>query len=148
MAESTPLRAALADRPPRRQAQVLARIGQVLRDALAKRGDDTAEADAAIALTMQWADGGPATGRQFSNRVYDEKERGVLRRLTDAEDGSAGEALWNALTTAILYVAWLAYRETGERMPEDVCEVDETALDLLDEQWRATPTYDLALFAA
>ena len=148
MAESTPLRTALAGLPPRRQAHVLAGIGQALRDALATLGDETAEADAAIALTRRWADGGPAAGRHFSELVYDEGERGVLRRLTDAEDGSAGEALWNALTTAIMYAAWLAYRETGEPMPGDVSEVDETALDLLDQQWRATPAYDPALFTA
>jgi len=145
MAESTPLRTALAGFPPRRQARLLARIGEALRDGLAALGDDTAEADAAIALTACWADGGPATGRQFSEQVYGEEERGVLRRLTDAADGSAGEALWNALTTAIMYAAWLVYREAGERMPGDVAEVDETTLDLLDEQWRATPTYDPAL---
>lgn len=69
----------------------------------------------------------------------------MLRRLTDAPHPVSAD-LWNALTTAVMYVAWLVYAENGERMPEDVSEVDEETLDLLDTQWRATATYDRAVF--
>jgi hypothetical protein len=148
MTEQTPLRAALTALSPHEQARLLVRIGETLKKGLVAVGDDPAEAEASLALASRWADGDPVTGAQFSELVYSESEQGVLRRLTDAEDGSESEALWNALTTDIMYVAWLAYRQSGERMPEDVSEVDEATLDLLDEQWRATPAYDPSLLPA
>jgi hypothetical protein len=148
MTEKTPLRAAVEALPLHEQVRMLVRIGGTLRAGLVALNDEPAETDLSLALAGRWAEGDAVTGAQFSELVYSENEQGVLRRLTDAQDGSPNEALWNALTTDIMYIAWLAYRQTGERMPEDVAEVDETTLDLLDEQWRATPVYDPSMLRA
>ena len=145
MTEPSELRAALAGRSPREQARVVAAIAQRLRDAIAAGGESSAEADDAIALIGRWLAGERVSGPSLSDAVYTEDGRGVLRRLTDAP-GQASADLWNALTTAVMYVAWIVYADNGERMPEDVSEVDEETLDLLDTQWRATATYDPAVF--
>nr|WP_244735623.1 Imm6 family immunity protein [Rhizobium laguerreae] len=73
------------------------------------------------------------TGRYFSDLIYSDDERGTLRRLSEAV-GKPSEDGWNALTTAIMYVAWVVYQETGEPMPSDVNEVGEDSLNVLDEQ--------------
>lgn len=147
MSEPNTLGQALSGRPPQEQARVLARIGRSLRDGLAGRGENTAEADSSLALVEQWARDQQVSGRAFSDQIYSETEKGVLRRLMDAKE-PASATLWNALVTDVMYVAWLAYRKSGERMPEDVSEVDETTLDLLDRLWRETPVYDPAILSS
>lgn len=128
------LRADLTNRPPREQAARLATLAEPLATRIARDEPDAGEARAALAAIQAWASGASLTGRSFSDLVYSEEEQGLLRRLSQA-DGKPGEVAWNALTTATMYVAWLVYRETGEPIPSDVNEVDEDALDLLDEQW-------------
>ena len=86
-----------------------------------------------MAAIRAWGDGGRLTGGYFSDLVYSDEERGTLRRLTEAA-GKPSEGGWNALTTAVMYAAWLVYQETGEAMPSDVNEVGEDSLDLLNEQ--------------
>ena len=130
------LRTELDGLAPRRQAERLVPIVQRIVSQLAGAEPDVTEAEAALAAIRAWAAGERATGRAFSDLIYSETERGVLRRLSQAQ-GKASEGLWNALTTATMYVAWLVYRETGEPMPSDVNEVDEDTLDLLDEQLHA-----------
>ncbi|WP_260682961.1 MULTISPECIES: Imm6 family immunity protein [Rhizobium] len=78
-------------------------------------------------------DGGVLSGRYISDLVYSDEEHGTLRRFSEAA-GKLSEDAWNALTTAVMYVAWLVYQETGEPMPSDVNEVGEDILDFLDEQ--------------
>ena len=130
------LRTELDGLAPRKQAERLVPIVQRLVSQLAGLEADVGEAEAALAAIRAWGAGERVTGRTFSDLVYSEAERGVLRRLSQAQ-GKPSEGLWNALTTATMYVAWLVYRETGEPMPSDVNEVDEDTLDLLDEQLHA-----------
>jgi hypothetical protein len=127
------LRAELTGLPPREQARRLAAVVQPLIAQIARSEPDASEGAAALAAIRAWGGGERLTGRSFSALIYSDAERGTLRRLADAA-GRPSEGAWNALTTAAMYVAWLAYRETGEPMPSDVNEVDEGALDLLDEQ--------------
>lgn len=127
------LRADLTVLPPRDQARRLALVAQPLVERIHRAEADAAEADAALAAISAWGEGQRLTGRAFSDLIYSEDERGTLRRLSQAA-GKPSEEAWSALTTATMYVAWLAYRETGESMPSDVNEVDEETLDLLDEQ--------------
>jgi len=144
MSQASALQISLRNRPTGEQAAVLAKIARLLRDRLASSDNQTAEADAGIVLIERLADGENVSGRAFSDAVYSDQEQGVLRRLNDEADPER-EVLWNALTTALMYAAWLAYRRSGERMPEDVLEVDEATLDMLDEQWRESGTYDVSV---
>lgn len=127
------LRAELTGLPPREQARRLAAIAQPLVAQIARTEPDAPEATAALAAIRAWGDGEHLAGRSVSDVVYSGEERGTLRRLSEAT-GKPSEGAWNALTTAAMYLAWLVHRETGEPMPSDVNEVDEAALDLLDEQ--------------
>lgn len=138
------MRTALQTRPPRGQAAAIVPIARALRDRLVAPGGDHAEADTALDLIGRWAGGEDVSGRAFSDAIYSDAERGVLRRLNDESD-PAREMLWSALTTASAYVGWLAYRHSGELMPEDIAEVGEDTLDLLDEQWRDGSAFDPVL---
>ncbi|KPH04727.1 hypothetical protein CO657_06930 [Rhizobium acidisoli] len=127
------LRAELTALPPREQAQRLTAVAASLVAQIRCTEPDALEAEAALAAIRAWGDGGRITGRYFSDLVYSDEERGTLRRLSEAA-GKPSEGGWNALTTAVMYVAWLVYQETGGAMPSDVNEVGEDSLDLLDEQ--------------
>lgn len=127
------LRTELTELPPREQARRLAALTQPLIAQIVRTEPDTREADAALAAIRAWGDGERLTGRDFSDLIYSDAERGTLRRLSEA-GGKPSEGAWNALTTAAMYVAWLVYRDTGEPMPGDVSEVDAETLDLLDRQ--------------
>ncbi|NYJ09831.1 hypothetical protein GGI64_000850 [Rhizobium leguminosarum] len=127
------LRAELTALPPREQAQRLTAVAASLVAQIRCTEPDALEAEAALAAIRAWSDGGRITGRYFSDLVYSDEERGTLRRLSEAA-GKPSEGGWNALTTAVMYAAWLVYQETGEAMPSDVNEVGEDSLDLLDEQ--------------
>ncbi|MGO7593921.1 Imm6 family immunity protein [Rhizobium leguminosarum] len=78
-------------------------------------------------------EGGRLTGPYFTDLIYSDDQRGTLRRLYEAV-GKPSEDGWNVLTTAVMYVAWLVYQETGEPMPSDINEVGEDSLDFLHEQ--------------
>lgn len=106
-------------------------------------GQDTAVADVAIDRATAWAEGQLATPVMLSDAVYDAQDQGVLRAAMEHAATPAGPA-WNTLTTAIQYVAWLAYRQAGEVMPQDVAEVREETLDLIVSTWQTTGTYDQA----
>jgi hypothetical protein len=127
------LRADLTVLPPHEQARRLAVVAESFVARIERVEPDAPEAQAALAAMRAWADGQPLTGRAFSDLIYSEDERGILRRLSQAA-GKPSEPAWSALVTAAMYVAWLAYRQTGEPMPSDVNEVDEETLDLLNEQ--------------
>jgi hypothetical protein len=127
------LRADLASLPPREQAWRLAIIVQPLLAKIVLTEPDARDGEAVLAAIRAWGEGERLTGRSFSDLIYDDAERGTLRRLSAAA-GKPSEGAWNALTTAAMYVAWLVIRETGEPMPSDVNEVDEGTLDLLEEQ--------------
>ncbi|AXA37765.1 Imm6 family immunity protein [Rhizobium leguminosarum] len=127
------LRAELTVLPPREQARQLATVAAALVAHIERIEPDASEAKAALAAIRTWGDGGRLTGRDFSDLIYSDDERGTLGRLSEAA-GKPSEDGWNALTTAAMYVAWLVYQETGEPMPSDVNEVAEDSLDLLDEQ--------------
>ncbi|WP_027685019.1 Imm6 family immunity protein [Rhizobium leguminosarum] len=127
------LRAELTVLLPREQARRLAAIAAFLVAQIERAEPHAPEAKAALAAIRNWGDCGRLTGRDFSDLVYSDDERGTLRRLSGAI-GKPSEDGWNALTTATMYVAWLVYQETGEPMPSDINEVGEDSLDLLDEQ--------------
>jgi len=127
------LRAQLTVLPPREQARRLTAVVQSLVTQIERTEPDAPEAKAALDTIRAWGDGARITGRDFSDLIYSDDEHGTLRRLSEA-DGKPSEGAWNALTTATAYVAWLAYRQTGELMPSDINEVGEDSLDLLDEQ--------------
>ena len=127
------LRSELSGLPPREQARRLAGVVQPLIGQIQRTEPHADEAEAALSAIRAWADGEAATGKRFSDLVYSDDEKGVLRRLSQAS-GKPSEAAWSAVVTATMYVAWLVYRETAEPMPGDVNEVDEDTLDLLDEQ--------------
>ncbi|NKM02039.1 Imm6 family immunity protein [Rhizobium leguminosarum] len=127
------LRTELTVLPPREQARRLAAIAAYLVAQIERTEPHAPEGEAALAAIRNWGDGGRLTGRYFSDLIYSDDERGTLRRLSEAV-GKPSEDGWNALTTAIMYVAWLVYQETGEPMPSDVNEVGEDSLDVLDEQ--------------
>lgn len=127
------LRTELTGLPPREQARRLAAVAEPVVAQIARTEPDAHEAEAALAAIRAWGDGGHLTGRSVSDLIYSDAERGTLRRLSEAA-GMPSEGAWNALTTAVMYVACLVYRETGEPMPGDVNEVDEETLDFLDEQ--------------
>ncbi|NKK82429.1 Imm6 family immunity protein [Rhizobium leguminosarum] len=127
------LRAELIALPPRQQARRLAAVAASLVIQIKHTEPHAPEAEAALAAIHSWGDGGVLTGRYISDLVYSDEERGTLRRLSETA-GKPSEGAWNALTTAVMYVAWLVYQETGEPMPGDVNEVGEDILDFLDEQ--------------
>jgi hypothetical protein len=127
------LRAELTALPPREQARHLTAVAASLVAQIRRTEPHAPEAEAALAAIRAWGGGEGLTGRSVSDLVYSDDERGTLRRLSEAA-GKPSEGGWNALTTAVMYVAWLAYQETGEPMPSDVNEVGEDSLDLLEEQ--------------
>src|SRR5882724_10790719 len=127
------LRAELTGLSSREQARRLAAVVQSLIAKIERTEPDAREGEAVLAAIRAWGGGARLTGRGFLDLIYSAEERGTLRRLSAAA-GKPSEGAWNALTTAAMYVAWLVARETGEPMPSDVSEVDEGALDLLDEQ--------------
>lgn len=77
MTEPSALRAALAGRSPGEQVRVVAAVARRLRDAIAAGGENTAEADAAIALIDRWLGGEPVPGSRFSDAVYSEEDSGL-----------------------------------------------------------------------
>jgi hypothetical protein len=127
------LRAELTALPPREQARRLTAVAMSLVAKISHSEPYAPEAEAALAAIRAWGDGGRLTGRYFSDLIYSDDEHGTLRRLSEAA-GKPSKGGWNALTTTIMYVAWLVYQETGEPMPSDVNEVGEDSLDLLDGQ--------------
>lgn len=116
-------------------------IATRLRGSIAGKGDDTSSADAAIAAMKRWVGGENLSGRIFSDLVYDDDGEGVALHTMKGEHTSATPE-WTALSTAVMYVAWHAYRSAREQMPEDVAEVREDTLSDLDAQWRATTAFD------
>lgn len=144
MTETATLRSALVGLSTKDQARTIHAIANALCARLAADGADTTDAVKAIELIDRWFAGDRVSGAEFSDAVYTEMGRGLLAHVTDTGDPATSD-LWNALTTAIMYVARLVYAETGERMPEDVSEVDEETLDLLDSQWKNTSAYDASL---
>ena len=121
-------------------------IASRLRDVIAAKGDDIGSADAAISAMKRWTNGEALSGRVFSDLVYDEDGEGVALHTMDGEHTSATPE-WTALSTAVMYVAWQAYQQAGERMPEDIAEVRDDTLADLDAQWRATPAFDPGLLS-
>jgi hypothetical protein len=126
---------------PRARAAVATLIAMALAAEIQRAGDDDGAAIAAIDAMKRWIRGEPVSGREMSDLVYSERGEGVALHTMRGAETSATPA-WSALTIAAMYVAWHAYQTTGERMPEDVSEVDESTLDMLDEHWRATRSYD------
>ena len=145
MDETGELRRTLVPRAPPDRVRAFVAIARHLRAALAATGETTAEADAAIALIDRWLAGDEVSGQACSDVVYTEMGRGLLDRLMRADDPAISD-LWNALTTATMCFAAIVYTRNGERMPCDVSEVGDDTFDLLEQQWRATGTYDRALF--
>ncbi|AUW41969.1 Imm6 family immunity protein [Rhizobium leguminosarum] len=127
------LRAELSLLPPREQARRLAAVAAFLVTQIEHTEPYAPEAEAALAAIRNWGGGGRLSGRDFTDLVYSDDERGTLCRLSEAV-GKPSEDGWNALTTAVMYVAWLVYQETGEPMPSDINEVGEDSLDFLHEQ--------------
>ena len=134
----------LDDLGPRARAAVASLVAMALAAEIRQAGDDDGAAVAAVDAMKRWTHGEPVTGREMSDLVYSEAGEGVALHTMRGAETDATPA-WSALTIAAMYVAWQAYRVTGERMPEDVSEVDESTLDMLDEHWRATSSHDPGL---
>jgi hypothetical protein len=123
------------------RCRVVIRVAEQLVQAIAAKGDDAASGEAAVAAMKRFADGEPVSGRIFSDLVYDEDGEGVALHTMEGQHTDATPE-WTALTVAVMYVGWHAYKAAGERMPEDIAEVDEDTLGMLDNLWRATAGYD------
>jgi hypothetical protein len=88
------LRAELTVLPPREQAQRLAAVAQSLVAQIERTERAAREAEAAMAGICAWSDGERMTGRNFSDLICSEDERGTLRRLSEAA-GKPSEGAWN-----------------------------------------------------
>jgi hypothetical protein len=141
------MKEAFAALGPRGRAAVVTLVAMRLADDIRVAGDDDRAATAAIDAMKRWVRGERVSGRKMSDLVYNEDngaaEGIALHTMIGAETDAT--PAWLALTTAVMYVAWHVYRSTSETMPGDVAEVDEDTLDMLDEYWRATSSYDRGL---
>ncbi len=93
-------------------------------------------ARSAFDLCRRWYDGERFDPDRFEEAYFDEDGRGLGRGAMDARSQSE-LAAWCVLASAIMYIAFQAYREIGSSPSPIVSEVEE---DELDELYRHMQT--------
>jgi immunity protein Imm6 of predicted polymorphic toxin system len=91
---------------------------------------------AAFDLARRWYDGEETTPRQIEEALQNEDDEGVIP-AAQAAASDRERAAWLALASALLFIAYQAYRARGEHPGPLVSEVREDELDELDRQLRA-----------
>jgi hypothetical protein len=90
----------------------------------------------AFDLAKRWFDGERLDPDQFEDAIHDDRDTGVDICAQHAKSEPEISA-WLALESALLYVAFHAYRSVGQQPTPLVSEVEEDELDTLEKCLRA-----------
>ena len=90
---------------------------------------------AAFELARSWYEGKRFDPRQLEDSIASEDDEGAAYCIAEATSEEERSA-WNALVSAILYVAFQAYRTLGQYPGALLSEVSDDALDEVDKPLR------------
>jgi hypothetical protein len=80
--------------------------------------------DRAVELLRTWESGKPVTGDELNALLMDANDEG-LYAFVDSRNPSETATAIEAIAGTICYVAWLAYRKAGQRLPNGIDRVND-----------------------
>lgn len=102
-------------------------VCEILIDLLEKDHEGTALVRKALDVCWEWETTLRPTGDEIFYFLFQDQDDGLILYESLAEDKEV--PIWISITTAILYISWLAFNLAGEKdMPDPLPEVDDESL--------------------
>jgi len=102
-------------------------IAVQVRDALKPEEAERVGISRAVELLQAWEAGKPVAGDELNELLMDANDEGLYAFVDPRQPNKTDTAI-EVVGGAIGYVAWLAYRRAGQRLPDGINQVNDDAI--------------------